>query len=99
MRRTIIVTGGVPAANAMIAALMPAEAIGAQVAANDPEIITHNVKYDGKAGPVVAYPARPAKAGKYPAMIIIRDVARRFASRVMSPWRRTFFPAKAVRPS
>jgi len=52
---------------------MPAEAIGAQVAANDPEIVTHNVKYDGKAGPVVAYFARPAKAGKYLAIIVVHE--------------------------
>ena len=45
--------------------------------------------YEGKAGPVYGYLARPMKAGQYPGLIVIhensglddheRDVARRFA--------------------
>jgi carboxymethylenebutenolidase len=89
MRRAILVTGSLAAANNMIAALMPAEAAGAQIAENDPDILTHNINYGGRAGQVAAYLARPVKAGKYPCVIAIhenaglsehiRDVARRLA--------------------
>jgi carboxymethylenebutenolidase len=51
--------------------------------------LTHNVTYEGKAGPVAGYLARPMKAGQYPGVIVIhqnvglddhiRDVTRRFA--------------------
>ena len=88
MRQAIVITGSLAAANSIIGALAPAEATAAQVAENDPAILTHNVTYQGKAGPVAAYLARPVKAGKYPAIIIIsdnaglvdhfRDVARRY---------------------
>ena len=88
MRQAIVITGSLAAANNIIGALAPAEATAAQVAENDPAILTHNVTYQGKAGPVAAYLARPVKAGKYPAIIIIsdnaglvdhfRDVARRY---------------------
>jgi carboxymethylenebutenolidase len=89
IRQAILVTGSLAAANSMIEALRPAEATAAQVAPNDPDLVTHNVKYDGKAAPIMAYLARPLKAGKYPAVVVIhenrglndhiRDVARRFA--------------------
>ena len=89
IRQAILITGSLAAANSMIDALLPADATAAQVAPNDPDIVTHNVKYDGRASPVLAYLARPLKAGKYPAIIVIhenrglndhiRDVARRFA--------------------
>ncbi|MPZ76393.1 MAG: dienelactone hydrolase family protein [Deltaproteobacteria bacterium] len=88
MRQAILATGSLAAANSLIGSLLPSSAVAAQVAPNDPEILTHNVQYDGKAGPVFAYLARPVKAGKYPAVIVvhenaglndhIRDVARRF---------------------
>jgi carboxymethylenebutenolidase len=65
------------------------EAVAAQVTENDPDIITHNITYDGKAGKVAAYLVRPVKAGKYPGVIVIhqnlgledhiRGVARRLA--------------------
>jgi carboxymethylenebutenolidase len=87
MRQAIVVTGSLAAANSLIDSLMPDSSYAAQVAPDDPEILTHNVQYDGKAGPVFAYLARPVKAGKYPAVIVIhenaglndhiRDVARR----------------------
>ena len=89
MRRAILVTGSLAAADNMISALAPAEAAGAQIAENDPDILTHNINYDGKAGQVAAYLVRPVKAGKYPGIIAIhenaglsehiRDVARRLA--------------------
>src|ERR687896_583331 len=87
MRQAIIATGSLAAANSLIGSLLPSTAVAAQVPPTDPEILTHNVQYDGKAGPIFAYLARPVKAGKYPAVIVIhenaglndhiRDVARR----------------------
>jgi carboxymethylenebutenolidase len=89
MSRAIMITGSLAAANAMIDSLTEPEAVAAQVTENDPDIITHNISYDGKAGKVAAYLVRPVKAGKYPGVIVIhdntglsdhiRDVARRLA--------------------
>ena len=87
--KAVLVTGSLAAANSLISTLMPASSHAAQVPENDPEILTHNIQYQGKAGTVFAYLARPVKAGKYPAIIVIsdnaglvdhfRDVARRYA--------------------
>ena len=89
IQKTVILTGSLAAANSLIGGLIPTDSHAAQVAETDPDILTHNVEYQGKAGPVFAYLARPMKAGKYPAIIVIhenaglndhvRDVARRFA--------------------
>jgi carboxymethylenebutenolidase len=89
MSRAIMMTGSLAAANAMIDSLTEPEAVAAQVTENDPDIITHNITYDGKAGKVAAYLVRPVKAGKYPGVIAIhenaglsdhiRDVSRRLA--------------------
>lgn len=89
MRQAVMITGNLTAASGMITALGSAKAGAAQVADNDPAVLTHNVSYDGKAGPVAAYLARPVKAGKYPGVIVIhenqgvndhiRDIARRLA--------------------
>jgi len=90
MRQAIMMTGSLAAANGIIATLSPADAeAAAQVQENDPEILTHNVAYDGKTGSIAAYLARPTKAGKYPSIVVIhenaglsdhiRDVARRLA--------------------
>jgi carboxymethylenebutenolidase len=90
MQKAIVVTGSLAAANSLLAALAPAGPASAQVSSpSDPAILTHNVEYQGKAGSVGAYLARPVKAGKYPAMIVIhenqglndhiRDIARRLA--------------------
>src|SRR5918999_6239084 len=89
MRQAIIATGSLAAANSLIGSLLPSAAVAAQVPTDDRDILTHNVQYDGKAGPIFAYLARPVKAGKYPAVIVvheneglndhIRDVARRLA--------------------
>jgi len=89
MRSAVAITGSLAAANALIGGLMVSSSDAAQVAPNDPDILTHNVEYQGKAGPVYAFLARPVKAGKYPGIIVIhenrglddhiRDVARRFA--------------------
>jgi carboxymethylenebutenolidase len=89
MRQVIMMTGSLAAADGIIAALSPADAEAAMVQENDPEILTHNVKFNGKSGLVAAYLVRPMKAGKYPGIVAIhenaglsdhiRDVARRLA--------------------
>jgi carboxymethylenebutenolidase len=89
IRQAIIATGSLAAANSLIDKLAPSAAHAAQVAPDDPEILTHNIEYKGKAGPVFGYLTRPVKAGKYPGIIAIhenvgltdhiRDVARRLA--------------------
>jgi carboxymethylenebutenolidase len=89
MRQAVVLTGSVAAANSLIGSLLPRDSYAAQVDPNDPAILTHNVSYEGKAGPVAGYLARPMKAGQYPGLIVIhenrglddhvRDVARRFA--------------------
>ena len=65
MRQAMLVTGSLAAANSLIESLMPSSSFAAQVAPDDPAILTHNVKYEGKAGPVSGYLARPIKAGQY----------------------------------
>ena len=89
IRQVMIITGSLAAANALLGGMMPTEVAAAMVADNDPELLTHNVTYKGKAGGVAAYLARPVKAGKYPGIVAIhenaglsdhiRDVARRLA--------------------
>jgi carboxymethylenebutenolidase len=89
IQKAIIVTGSLAAANSLVGGFAPADVQAAQSAPNDPDILTHNVEYQGKAGPIWAYLARPVKAGKYPGIIVIhenqgltdhiRDVARRLA--------------------
>jgi carboxymethylenebutenolidase len=89
MRRAVMLTGSLAAANSLIGGLLAPQSQAAQVAPNDPDVLTHNVTYEGKAGPVFGYLARPMKAGQYPGVIVIhenrgvvdytRDVARRFA--------------------
>jgi carboxymethylenebutenolidase len=89
MRQAVMITGSLAAANSLIGGLLVPQSHAAQIAPNDPDILTHNVTYEGKAGPVAGYLARPMKAGKYPGVIVIhenaglsdhvQDVARRFA--------------------
>jgi carboxymethylenebutenolidase len=89
MQKAIIVTGSLAAANSLVRSLAPGDANAAQSPPEDPEILTHNVEYQGKAGTVWGYLARPVKAGKYPGIIVIhenqglndhiRDIARRLA--------------------
>jgi carboxymethylenebutenolidase len=89
IQKAIIVTGSFAAANSLVGGFAPADVQATQSAPNDPDILTHNVEYQGKAGSVLAYLARPVKAGKYPGIIVIhenqgltdhiRDIARRLA--------------------
>lgn len=87
--KAVLVTGSLAAVNSLIDTLMSSSSNAAVVAPLDPDILTHNVQYDGKAGAVSAFLARPVKAGKYPGVIVIhenrglddhvRDVVRRIA--------------------
>ena len=89
MRKAATITGSLAAANTLIHTLMHSSSDAAQVGPRDPGLVWHNVEYQGKAGPVFGYLARPAAAGKYPGIIVIhanqglndytRDVARRLA--------------------
>ncbi len=89
MQKAIIFTGSLAAANSLVAGLARDAAQASQSSPSDPEILTHNVEYQGKAGTVSAYLARPVKAGKYPGIVVIhenqgltdhiRDIARRLA--------------------
>ncbi|HXG53627.1 MAG TPA: dienelactone hydrolase family protein [candidate division Zixibacteria bacterium] len=89
MRQAVLATGTLAGADSLIRSLIPSGAHAAQVPETDPAILTHNVEYKGKAGPIFGYLARPVKAGRYPAVIVIhenrglndhiRDMARRFA--------------------
>ena len=73
MQKAIIITGSLAAANSLVAGLAPAGAQAAQSLPSDPDILTHNVEYQGKAGAVSAYLARPVKAGKYPGIVVIHE--------------------------
>ncbi|MGH7833358.1 MAG: dienelactone hydrolase family protein, partial [Candidatus Binatia bacterium] len=89
MIKAVAITGSLAAANALINTLMSSKAEAAVVDPHDPAILWSNVQYEGKAGPIYGYLARPIAAGKYPAVIVIhenrgldghmQDVARRFA--------------------
>ena len=89
MRQAVLVTGSLAVANSLLGSLMTTSSYAAQVAPNDPDILTHNVTFEGKTGPIAGYLARPVKAGQYPGMLVIhenrglvdytRDVTRRFA--------------------
>jgi carboxymethylenebutenolidase len=107
IRQAMTVTGSLAAANSLMSSLMPTKTYAAQVAPDDPEILTHNVQYEGKAGPVFAYLARPVKAGQYPGLIVIhenrglndhvRDVAAVLPRRGTSLSPRISFRAKGER--
>jgi carboxymethylenebutenolidase len=89
MRQAVMITGSLTAANSLVGGLLAPRSYAAQVAPNDPDVLTHNVKYEGKAGPVAGYLARPTKSGQFPGLLVIHenrglddhvcDVARRFA--------------------
>jgi hypothetical protein len=63
MRRAVITTGSLAAANSLIGGLLPEDSDAAQIAPNDPDVLTHNVSYEGKAGLVAGYLARPWRLG------------------------------------
>src|SRR5262249_43813844 len=89
MCQAVIATGSLAVANSLIGGLLPETSDAAQVAPNDPDVLTHNVSYEGKAGLVAGCLAGPIKSGQFPGQLRshenrglddhVRDVARRFA--------------------
>ena len=87
--KAVAITGSLAAANALLGPSLSSPLHAAQVDPNDPELVSGDAEYPGKAGKVFAYLTRPKASGKYPAMIVVhawtgiddhvRDVARRFA--------------------
>lgn len=78
------------AATAVPAPFATTEAgVGPGVSATDPSIVAGDVRFKGQASDVLAYLARPAREGAYPAVLIVhenqgliehfKDVARRIA--------------------
>ncbi|HWH79001.1 MAG TPA: dienelactone hydrolase family protein, partial [Candidatus Binatus sp.] len=89
MRRAATITGSLMFADSLIEQLAQPNAQGAVVDPADPAVLSHEVEFSGKAGPVFGYLARPSANGQFPALIIIhanqglndytQDVARRLA--------------------
>ena len=89
MRRAVMITGSLAAANSLVGGLLVPRSRCGPGRTECPRRSTHNVTYEGKAGPVFGDLACPMKAGQYPGVIVIhenagladhvRDVARRFA--------------------
>lgn len=89
MKRLALITGSVSAAMAILPMLENNYATAATVAEQDVELFTGDITYDAAPVTMKAYLAKPAKEGKYPAVMIIhenrglndhiRDVARRAA--------------------
>jgi carboxymethylenebutenolidase len=88
MRRAAVLTGSLAAAAALLESL-GVGAHAAQVDPKDPALVSRDVQFAGKAGPIFGYLSRPKAAGKYPAIVVIhenrglnehiQDIARRFA--------------------
>jgi carboxymethylenebutenolidase len=89
MRKAIAITGSLVIANDLLDRLAQPIANSTEVDPVDPTVLTHDVEFPGKSGPVFGYLARPAGKGKFPALIVIhanqglneysRDIARRLA--------------------
>ncbi len=89
IHKAVLITGSLAAATSLLDSLNPPAGYAAQVEPNDPALVSNEVQYTGKAGPVLGYLTRPKASGKYPAIIVIhqnrglnehiRDIARRFA--------------------
>src|SRR5258706_6444009 len=89
MRKAIAITGSIVIANDLLNRLAQPIANSAEVDPAEPAVLSHEIDYPGKAGPLFGYLARPATQGKFPALIIIhanqglndytRDIARRLA--------------------
>lgn len=89
IQRAVVFTGSIAVAASLTDVIIPAASHAAMVDPNDPELVSEEVKYEGKAGDVSAYLSRPKASGNYPGIIVIhenrgindhiRDVARRLA--------------------
>ncbi len=89
IRQAVLLTGSLAVATSLIESLIPAPVHAAMTDPNDPDLVSEEVKYTGKAGTLFGYVSRPKGPGPHPAIIIhhasrgldnhIKDVARRFA--------------------
>ncbi len=89
IRQTVLLTGSLAVTTSLIESLIPAPVHAALTDPNDPDLVSEEVQYTGKAGALFGYVSRPKGSGRHPAIIIIhaskgltphiRDVARRFA--------------------
>lgn len=90
MQRAIILTGSVAVASSLLDSLSPSVAHADQVDANDPALISTNVKLPSADGASIgAYVTRPKGDGRRPAVIVVsdnwalddhnRDIGRRLA--------------------
>jgi carboxymethylenebutenolidase len=90
MRRAILWTGSVAVASSLLDSLNPVDVYANQVDANDPALISTDVKYPASDGASIgAYVTRPKGDGRRPAVIVVsdngalddhnRDIGRRLA--------------------
>lgn len=89
IRKAVLLTGSVAVTNTLFQSLIPSDARSAVVDPSDRSIIWHDVDYEGQAGSISGYLARPAGPGRFPGVIVIhenrglndhiKDVARRLA--------------------
>src|ERR687887_2725465 len=73
MHQAVLLTGSLAAATSLIGGLAPSLASADVVPPNDPDMLTHEVEFPGKAGPMLGYLARPKAPGKYPAIIVVHS--------------------------
>ncbi len=89
LKRLTALAGSASAAAAALAILEGHNAEAAQIAEDDPGLVTGTLSYPGATGAIDAYTARPVGAGRLPAVIVIhanrglwphfKDVARKLA--------------------
>ncbi len=89
IRQAVFLTGSLAVATSLIESLIPAPVHAAMTDENDPDLVSEEVKYTGKAGTLFGYVSRPKGSGRHPAIVIIhankgltphiKDIARRYA--------------------
>ena len=73
IRKSVLLTGSLAVANTLLESLTPPETPAAMVDPRDSTILWHNVDYQGKAGPISGYLARPAGPGRFPGVVVIHE--------------------------
>ncbi len=89
IKRLAIITGSMAAAMSILPMLELNDASAATIPEQDDDIISKDISYEGDGSTMKGYFSRPAKAGKYGAIVVIhenrglnphiRDVTRRVA--------------------
>src|SRR3989304_3931189 len=69
--KAFAITGSLAAANALLGPFLSSPLHAAQVDPNDPEIVSGDAEYPGKAGRMFAYLSRPKASGRHPAIIVV----------------------------